>query len=109
MQPYTGIEPGLFPDMLQQQAMVMQPQMQMGHPPQFNNLYKTQLCKHYEQTGICHVGARCHFAHGETELRKREDVTYCSYSHRIATTNRSTNEDAQHPIQQLQDSSMQVL
>ena len=32
------------------------------------------MCKHWQQTGNCHVGARCHFAHGEKELRKVEDA-----------------------------------
>lgn len=26
-------------------------------------------------TKQCHVGKRCHFAHGEEELRKREEVS----------------------------------
>jgi hypothetical protein len=42
---------------------------------QFNNLYKTQLCKHFMQTKHCHVGSKCHFAHGEHELRKPNDVS----------------------------------
>lgn len=34
------------------------------------NLYKTQLCKHWEQTGgHCPKGNSCHFAHGMPELR----------------------------------------
>lgn len=41
----------------------------------FNNLYKTQLCKHFMQTGNCHVGSKCHFSHGEHELRKPNDVS----------------------------------
>lgn len=43
--------------------------------PSLNNLYKTQLCKHFMQTKHCHVGAKCHFAHGENELRKKDDVS----------------------------------
>lgn len=59
---------------------MMQPPFFGGPPgmaamPQFNNLYKTQYCKHFQQTKHCHVGARCHFAHGEHELRKREEVS----------------------------------
>ena len=41
----------------------------------FNNLYKTQPCKHFMQTRNCHVGSKCHFAHGEHELRKPNDVS----------------------------------
>ena len=48
-----------------------------GSPPMpMNNLFKTQLCKHFMQTKHCHVGNKCHFAHGEHELRKREEVMY---------------------------------
>lgn len=41
----------------------------------FNNLYKTSLCKHFMQSKHCHVGAKCHFAHGEHELRKPDAVS----------------------------------
>ncbi|DAZ95509.1 TPA: hypothetical protein N0F65_001848 [Lagenidium giganteum] len=34
-----------------------------------NNLYKTELCKHFTETGTCRYGAKCQFAHGEEELR----------------------------------------
>ena len=33
------------------------------------SLYKTELCRSYEETGICRYGAKCQFAHGEEELR----------------------------------------
>mmetsp|Transcript_37584 Transcript_37584/g.81124 ORF Transcript_37584/g.81124 Transcript_37584/m.81124 type:complete len:222 (+) Transcript_37584:30-695(+) len=33
------------------------------------NLYKTELCRSYEETGICRYGAKCQFAHGKAELR----------------------------------------
>lgn len=48
--------------------------------PSLNNLYKTQLCKHFMQTKHCHVGAKCHFAHGENELRKKDDVSISNIS-----------------------------
>lgn len=35
--------------------------------------YKTQLCKHYQQTNTCVLGDACSFAHGNKELRKYED------------------------------------
>eukprot|EP01017_Pseudomicrothorax_dubius_P035278 TRINITY_DN4917_c0_g1_i6.p1 TRINITY_DN4917_c0_g1~~TRINITY_DN4917_c0_g1_i6.p1 ORF type:complete len:255 (+),score=27.65 TRINITY_DN4917_c0_g1_i6:122-886(+) len=38
-----------------------------------NSKYKTVMCRHYERTGICHLGERCHYAHGQTELRKMTD------------------------------------
>jgi len=33
------------------------------------NLYKTELCRSFAETGICRYGHRCQFAHGEHELR----------------------------------------
>ncbi|KAA3677222.1 uncharacterized protein DEA37_0000442 [Paragonimus westermani] len=36
----------------------------------FNVRYKTQPCRHYEQSGgFCLAGEDCHFAHGKAELR----------------------------------------
>ena len=31
--------------------------------------YKTSLCRHFMAHGRCGYGARCHFAHGEDDLR----------------------------------------
>ena len=31
--------------------------------------YKTELCRHYEETGECRYKIKCQFAHGENELR----------------------------------------
>uniref|UniRef100_A0A6B2LK09 C3H1-type domain-containing protein n=1 Tax=Arcella intermedia TaxID=1963864 RepID=A0A6B2LK09_9EUKA len=33
------------------------------------NLYKTELCQGWLQTGACRYGEKCQFAHGEDELR----------------------------------------
>jgi len=33
------------------------------------NLYKTELCRSWIETGICRYGHKCQFAHGEHELR----------------------------------------
>lgn len=33
------------------------------------NLYKTELCRSFEETGACRYGSKCQFAHGRTELR----------------------------------------
>jgi hypothetical protein len=33
-------------------------------------LYKTQLCRHFEQKGFCNLGEKCNFAHGKEELRE---------------------------------------
>ncbi|KAI0076280.1 hypothetical protein K474DRAFT_1598415 [Panus rudis PR-1116 ss-1] len=45
-----------------------------GSGPSANNrklgLYKTELCRSWEEKGTCRYGAKCQFAHGEEELRK---------------------------------------
>lgn len=45
-----------------------------GTGPSANNrklgLYKTELCRSWEEKGTCRYGAKCQFAHGEDELRK---------------------------------------
>ncbi|KAJ3176677.1 hypothetical protein HDU85_006848 [Gaertneriomyces sp. JEL0708] len=33
------------------------------------NLYKTELCRSWEETGTCRYGNKCQFAHSESELR----------------------------------------
>jgi hypothetical protein len=33
------------------------------------NLYKTELCRSYEETGTCRYGSKCQFAHGIAEIR----------------------------------------
>lgn len=51
-----------------------------GFPPSLNlpaqvqpigstNRYKTELCRGFQETGICKYGSKCQFAHGEAELR----------------------------------------
>ncbi|KAI9032453.1 hypothetical protein DFJ74DRAFT_754223 [Hyaloraphidium curvatum] len=35
-------------------------------------LYKTELCRSWEETGRCRYGLKCQFAHGEAELRAVE-------------------------------------
>lgn len=46
---------------------------QTGGGPSANNrklgLYKTELCRSWEEKGTCRYGAKCQFAHGEEELR----------------------------------------
>jgi hypothetical protein len=38
-----------------------------------NNRYKTTLCKHFQVSQQCPVGTRCHFAHGQKDLRSMMD------------------------------------
>jgi len=33
------------------------------------NRYKTELCKSFNETGVCRYGAKCQFAHGKEEVR----------------------------------------
>lgn len=46
---------------------------QNGSGPSANNrklgLYKTELCRSWEEKGSCRYGTKCQFAHGEEELR----------------------------------------
>lgn len=42
--------------------------------PSFNVKFKTNLCKNFMAGLGCQRGNRCHFAHGEHELRKEDDV-----------------------------------
>ncbi|CAG8541379.1 12001_t:CDS:2 [Acaulospora colombiana] len=34
------------------------------------NLYKTELCRSWEEKGTCRYGPKCQFAHGEDELKR---------------------------------------
>merc|ERR1712000_184849 len=34
-----------------------------------SSLYKTELCRSFEETGACRYGSKCQFAHGKDELR----------------------------------------
>ena len=76
-----------------------------------NTLFKTSLCKHFEQSGRCNIGAKCHFAHGKHEMRGKEDVSIGDnvYLDLIGATEGGPHEDAEHSIQQLQNSKVQVL
>ena len=40
--------------------------------------YKTQLCKNYQDTGLCDFGSHCQFAHGRLELRNINQNHYQS-------------------------------
>jgi hypothetical protein len=53
--------------LLRQQAAASSPTRRTG--PQHNPLYKTELCRSWEEFGSCRYGAKCQFAHGREELR----------------------------------------
>uniref|UniRef100_A0A3Q2XGZ4 mRNA decay activator protein ZFP36 n=2 Tax=Hippocampus comes TaxID=109280 RepID=A0A3Q2XGZ4_HIPCM len=37
--------------------------------PRLSTRYKTELCRTFEESGLCKYGAKCQFAHGPEELR----------------------------------------
>lgn len=55
-------------------STVAQNSIPSGNGPSANNrklgLYKTELCRSWEEKGTCRYGSKCQFAHGEEELRK---------------------------------------
>ena len=68
--PGQSISPGLG-DGSQGSASGVDPN---GNGPSANNrklgLYKTELCRSWEEKGTCRYGPKCQFAHGEEEIRK---------------------------------------
>ncbi|KAI0003726.1 hypothetical protein BJV74DRAFT_793355 [Russula compacta] len=68
--PGQSISPGLG-DGSQGSAANVDPS---GNGPSANNrklgLYKTELCRSWEEKGTCRYGPKCQFAHGEDEIRK---------------------------------------
>ena len=42
---------------------------------EINEKYKTERCRHYETHKNCALGEMCHFAHGDHELRRKDDVS----------------------------------
>jgi predicted house-cleaning noncanonical NTP pyrophosphatase (MazG superfamily) len=36
---------------------------------------KTEICRHWLESGNCYYGNRCHFAHGTDELQERTAVS----------------------------------
>jgi hypothetical protein len=54
------------------------------------NLYKTELCRSFEETGTCRYGLKCQFAHGRSELRHisrhpKYKTEVCKTFHTIGT------------------------
>jgi len=57
---------------------------------QGQNLYKTELCRSFEETGTCRYGGKCQFAHGYKELRSiarhpKYKTEICKTFHTIGT------------------------
>ena len=58
-------------------------------------LYKTELCHKFQETGSCWYGSKCHFAHGEAELRPVQrhplyKTEYCRMYHMLGHCNYGT-------------------
>lgn len=70
---YTGPYAVLPPQAVGQGSAVSSPTSTNGPGPSANNrklgLYKTELCRSWEEKGSCRYGTKCQFAHGEEELR----------------------------------------
>lgn len=41
----------------------------------FRAKYKTEVCKYWTQTGYCQFGDQCAFAHGQQEIRQRQNLS----------------------------------
>lgn len=70
---YTGPY-GVPPQAMGVEGSLSSPTSTNGQGPSSNNrklgLYKTELCRSWEEKGTCRYGTKCQFAHGEDELRK---------------------------------------
>ncbi|KAJ7666469.1 hypothetical protein B0H17DRAFT_1162569 [Mycena rosella] len=69
---YTGPYGGMPPSMGMTDGS-LSPSSTNGQGPSANNrklgLYKTELCRSWEEKGTCRYAGKCQFAHGEDELR----------------------------------------
>ncbi|KAF0729550.1 hypothetical protein Ae201684_012818 [Aphanomyces euteiches] len=60
-----------------------------------NRLYKTVICYRWRNDGVCYFGNRCHYAHGEWELRpKSGNAQYNRRNPSFPDQNRSTANDS---------------
>lgn len=59
-------------------------------PVEKSSLYKTELCRSFEETGHCRYGGKCQFAHGHDELRSvnrhpKYKTEICKTFHTVGT------------------------
>ncbi|KAJ6604294.1 hypothetical protein DFH09DRAFT_1300537 [Mycena vulgaris] len=70
---YTGPYGGVMPQAMAMTDGSLSPSSTNGQGPSANNrklgLYKTELCRSWEEKGTCRYAGKCQFAHGEDELR----------------------------------------
>jgi hypothetical protein len=52
-----------------QQPTLHHPTVNIEEELTAQNLYKTELCRSFEETGTCRYGSKCQFAHGVSDLR----------------------------------------
>lgn len=99
----TGFNPAIQNALgtLQQDPAVMA-LIQQGGGPSANNrklgLYKTELCRSWEEKGTCKYGEKCQFAHGEAEQRRVErhpKVSVSSTHYGIIDANHGLNSAVQ--------------
>jgi len=68
-----------------------------------NNRFKTAICKHFEQNGTCHMGTKCHFAHGKEELRvMNENMPIIHQNQMTMNTQSKPSWSGDFPTQQTQ-------
>ncbi|KAM9990867.1 hypothetical protein ACTFIY_006915 [Dictyostelium cf. discoideum] len=72
----ADIQPPLSVQQHQQQQMLQQAQQDLENEQEDiedeingQNRYKTELCRSFQETGVCRYGLKCQFAHGRDELR----------------------------------------
>lgn len=83
-----------------------------GNQGQFYTLkqkYKTQLCKHFLDTGMCPLDKYCQFAHGAEELRQATDVSNGIPNPTVGTAQELWQNRARCCSLELQDDPVQVL
>ncbi|KAJ7129979.1 hypothetical protein C8R43DRAFT_1025257 [Mycena crocata] len=70
---YTGPYGSVMPQSMGMTDGSLSPSSTNGQGPSANNrklgLYKTELCRSWEEKGTCRYAGKCQFAHGEDELR----------------------------------------
>ncbi|KAJ7102271.1 hypothetical protein B0H15DRAFT_795796 [Mycena belliarum] len=70
---YTGPYGGVMSPSMAMTDGSLSPNSTSGQGPSANNrklgLYKTELCRSWEEKGTCRYAGKCQFAHGEEELR----------------------------------------
>lgn len=60
---------GLLDRLDQQHRRLERTNSEPAAPPPATSRYKTELCRPFEESGVCKYGDKCQFAHGYRELR----------------------------------------